>query len=49
MCLPVLNRWPVTITAMAATLYIRIKHSEAEQVVVDIHRRTEGGWMSAIP
>ena len=40
---PVLNRWPVTITAMAATLYIRSKHSEAEQVVVDIHRRTEGG------
>ena len=33
----------------STTLCIRGKHSGAEQMVSDIHRSTDGDWMSAIP
>ena len=43
-CLPVLSRWPVTVTSSGSTtLYIRSKHSGAEQMVSDIHRSSDGG------
>ena len=43
-CLPILSRWPVTVTSNGSTtLYIRSKHSGAEQMVSNIHQSSDGG------
>ena len=42
-CLPVLGRWLVTVTAMAAPRFTSAaKHSGAEQMVADFHRSSDG-------